>query len=64
MVQLMVACLTTCTSCMVQGVEKWPGQSAQEALAKEEFVSALPFLPPLSAKTLTQYYTFYVAFGE
>jgi hypothetical protein len=47
-----------------QGGEKWPGQSAQEELAKEKFVSALPFLPPLSAKTLNTYYTFYACFGE
>jgi hypothetical protein len=35
-----------------------------EQLANEKYVSALPFLPPLSAKTLRNYYAFYASFGE
>eukprot|EP00798_Chlamydomonas_sp_ICE-L_P000852 gene852-17780_t len=33
---------------------------AQE-LANEKYLSALPWLPPLSEKTLTSYYSFYIA---
>lgn len=34
----------------------------EQELSQEQFVSALPFLPPLSEKTLGNYYSFYAAF--
>jgi hypothetical protein len=34
----------------------------EQELLQEQFVSALPFLPPLSEKTLGNYYSFYAAF--
>lgn len=43
----------------VQGGEVPPAQE----LAEEKFLSALPFLPPLTEKTLNNYYTFYACFG-
>jgi hypothetical protein len=39
------------------------GGCVPQELAEEQYVSALPFLPPLSEKTLNQYYTFYASFG-
>jgi len=42
----------------LKGGEVLPAQE----LAEEKYVSALPFLPPLSEKTLNQYYTFYASF--
>jgi hypothetical protein len=38
--------------------------TAAERLADEEYVSALPFLPPLNQRTLRDYYVFYGSFGE
>ncbi|KAJ9512315.1 hypothetical protein QJQ45_012906 [Haematococcus lacustris] len=37
--------------------------TAAEELAKEEFNSALPFLPPLNEKSLNTYFIVYAAFG-
>lgn len=34
-----------------------------EELAKQEFVSALPFLPAFNEKTLTSFYIFYATAG-
>jgi hypothetical protein len=42
---------------LLQGGEVSPAQE----LAKEQYVSALPFLPPLTEQTLTVYYRFYLA---
>lgn len=41
---------------------KGDGPSKEQELQQEQFMSALPFLPPLSEKTLGKYYTFYAAF--
>eukprot|EP00798_Chlamydomonas_sp_ICE-L_P017885 gene17885-24277_t len=41
---------------------KGGGTSAAKEVEREEFPSSLPFLPPLTEKTLTNYYTFYIAF--
>lgn len=41
-----------------QGVEV----NAEDELAQEEYVSALPFLPPLNEKTLNTYYAVYGLF--
>lgn len=42
--------------------EQGDGPSKEQELQQEQFMSALPFLPPLSEKTLGKYYYYYAAF--